>query len=148
MTSTVTKIDESWNRLSGDHVDSPEEHRRYLIGEAGTYNEGELHYEKAKAWIQKYQEYEKTHQYVSNQMLYFQVENTPYSCPLKFKKNGEMIKWPGYDSDPEGLYEVPTKAGGYVYEVKTGYVNTLWTIAHSTYKSPATYVRAYEKHHK
>lgn len=144
MTTIVTKIDDNWTPKSIDSsMFIEQENKDRLTRQNGS----KKHYNRMRAWIEKYQKYVDTHEYSNGHRRYYKVSRTPFYFPLKFKRNGEFVKWPEYNQDPQGLYEVKKKKGGYSYETATPYSITLTMIAYSPYKAPATYVQAYESHY-
>lgn len=97
----------------------------------------------AEDFLYRAEEYENTHQYAPNHAHYFESGGGfGIQIPLKFKSNGEMVKWPDYGSNPPGLYEVKDR-GGYVYVEKDYYGLMLTIIGRLGYNSVEEFVYEY-----
>lgn len=96
----------------------------------------------ARQYLKKKREYESTHEYTEAKG-YMDLTGWGIMVPLKYKSNGELVKWPGYSKDPPGLYKVPTRNGGYEYELQQPWGAMLSSIGAAGYNSVEEYVDHY-----
>lgn len=87
-----------------------------------------------RAFVEKYEEYEATHEKADpGPTRWFEPEDYSVrkvvgSVPFKMKSNGERVDWPGYSSDPPGLYKKVQENKGFHFVVVNTYSNLAFLV--------------------
>lgn len=127
----LAEIEEERDQAASDYLDS----------------QGDELCNAAEIYLEKEAEYEATHDAALTGQTH--IDHHDFQVPLKFhqsgKNEGEFQKWPEYEEDPPGLYQVPSRGGGYEYEVRHPYGIMLAVLSRTGYRSVEAFLRDCQK---